>query len=249
MKLPLFLLLSLLPGVAPGQFLKGTITDQRSGDALPGVVVENRSRQRTVVTDDAGRFSVPGSPGDTLQISYIGYYPLWVLVRHAETEQGIHIRLSRQVIVIDTVQVRPELTPYQKDSLRNRELFGKKVEERPPRFGFSRPHAVYGGMGSINAPLSSWMGRKKKKRLKAFQEHFKKDEVMRYVLSRYDPRLVQELTGFTGDTLTHFMNAYPMAPGFARAATDMEVRMWIRYNYREWTGSKRKYAPASDTLK
>jgi hypothetical protein len=30
------------------------------------------------------------------------------------------------------------------------------------------------------------------------------------------------------------MYAYPMAYDFARTATDLELKMWIRDNYREW---------------
>ena len=53
------------------------------------------------------------------------------------------------------------------------------------------------------------------------------------------------MTGFTGDTIGHFMYAYPMPYEFARSASDLELKMWIRNNSKEWL----KNAMAADSAK
>jgi hypothetical protein len=57
--------------------------------------------------------------------------------------------------------------------------------------------------------------------------------------------LVAALTGLTGDTVGYFMNANPMPFDYARAATDLELKMWIRYNYKQWL--KNPVIPSVDT--
>jgi hypothetical protein len=55
----------------------------------------------------------------------------------------------------------------------------------------------------------------------------------KFIDTRYTPELVTKLTGYTGDTMILFMNTYPMDYSFARAASDLELKMWIRNNYKE----------------
>jgi hypothetical protein len=43
------------------------------------------------------------------------------------------------------------------------------------------------------------------------------------------------------------MNAYPMDYDYARAATDLELKMWIRFHYREW--KKNPVIPQIDSSK
>jgi hypothetical protein len=41
-------------------------------------------------------------------------------------------------------------------------------------------------------------------------------------------------TGLTGDSIGYFMYAYPMPYDFVHTATSLEMKMWIRYNYKQW---------------
>jgi hypothetical protein len=53
-----------------------------------------------------------------------------------------------------------------------------------------------------------------------------------FVDSRYTPDLVNTLTNLDGDTLAYFMHQYPMPHDYARTATALELKMWIRYNFK-----------------
>lgn len=228
------------------QEVRGIVSDTESGELLNGAMVENKSRKRFVFTDEYGTFAVYAIPGDTLQFSLVGYLPRNMILHSTETPAFRRIALSKDLIPIDTVVITPGLTAYQQDSLKRRAVYGKKVDEKPPKFKRNKPHPLYGGLGqsnlSFNGPISSITRKrsKKYKRLKAFQDHFKADETQRYIDSRYSKETVAALTGLTQERLEAFMQAYPIPYDFARAATDLEIRMWIRYNYKVWTRTLEK---------
>jgi len=75
---------------------------------------------------------------------------------------------------------------------------------------------------------------KKSKRAFQFQKDFYRLESEKFIDTRYTPDLVNELTGATGDSIGHFMYAYPMPYDFARTASDLEIKMWIRTSYKVW---------------
>jgi hypothetical protein len=219
--------------------LQGTFTDAQSAEKLNGVLIRNLNSTSVTYSDVTGNFSIEVNHGDVLSCSIVGYESLIVNILSEEPEQHLLLKLSRKTISIDTVVVR-SLTKYQQDSLANREIYGKKVEEQPAKFGRAKKHPLYGGSGSgilnFDAPISSLIQKrtKKYKRLKVFQERYKNDEKQFYADSRYTPQLVTELTGLANDSLLVFMKAFPIAYDFSRAATDLELKMWIKHNYKTW---------------
>ena len=66
-----------------------------------------------------------------------------------------------------------------------------------------------------------------------------KDQVLdiekdKYIDTKYTDEVVTKITGLTGDDVAHFKYAYPMAYDFARSASELEIRLWIRYNWEEY---------------
>lgn len=228
------------------QEFRAIVSDTESDELLGGARVENKSRKGFAVTDSHGAFTIDALPGDTLQISLVGYLERSLVVQGAAYTTPRRIALSRDLVRIDTVVVTPGLTPYQRDSLERRAIYGKALNKKPAKFKRNRRSRLYGGYGegkmTFNGPLSSITQKRSKryKRLKAFQDRFKADESRRYIDSRYSREMVTELTGLTGDTLFAFMEAHPIPRDFAWTATDLEIRMWVRYNYRIWSGKQQR---------
>jgi hypothetical protein len=120
-------------------------------------------------------------------------------------------------------QVRPgHLTKYQLDSLERAVTYKVVLQRRPP--------------SAFVSPVSALAEKfsKKAKRAYQFQKDFAAGEIEKFVDTRYTPDLVAELTTLTGDSIGHFMYAYPMPYDFARTATDLELKAWIRDNYKQW---------------
>ena len=118
--------------------------------------------------------------------------------------------------------VRPyDYTPYQLDSLERRATHKRSLARQK-----SSPFSPF----SFVAERLS----KKSKRIFKFQESFAYWEDQRFIDTRYTPDLVYEMTGLDDDSLAHFMNATPMPYDFARTASDLELKMWIRSRFKQW---------------
>jgi hypothetical protein len=225
-KILLSLVLMLTSWSAGAQVLEGIVADNDGGSTLPAVVVTNKTKTQSTMTDVDGKYSIRADKGDEIEFSYIGYYPLALMM----PESGNTFRrvsLKRKLFSLDEVEIRPDYTPYQIDSMRRRKLYALDL---------SRERVSSTVMGSIFSPasaLAEQFSKKSKQRFR-FQKNFVKWEDQKYVDTRYLPEEVASLTGMSGDTLAAFMNSHPMPSDYARSATDLEIKMWIKYNYREW---------------
>jgi hypothetical protein len=221
-----------------GQTIHGRIVNDDDAVPLAGVVIQNLSNNSyNAISDDEGQYSVSAQKGDSIKFALLGFSPR-IVVFSGENEGWFSwIGMKSQSYVIDTIVVRRELTEYQKDSLENREIYGKKVDYRPAKPQLPKLKDLKAGKPFvITAPISGFIEKRQKKykRLKAFQKRYVETEAQHFIDSRYVPTLVTELTRLHGDTLTAFIQAYPMPYSFARTASDLEIKMWIKYNYREW---------------
>ncbi len=211
----------LLSGVASAQTLKGLVADAVTGNPLSPVVVLNVRTGISVYTDDQGQFSLHAQSGDKIALTFIGYKTMqWMMPP-----------------VIGAVQQRIEMHPlsYQLEELvvRTRSYTAYQIDSLERHSTYQRALARQRG-GSVMSPVS-FVAEKlsgRSKQIFRFQKEFNYWEDQRFIDSRYTPDLVHMLTGLEGDTLAAFMNAYPMPYDYARAATELELKMWIRTNYK-----------------
>ncbi len=71
----LLLLLLLLPPALQAQerTISGTILSEDNKSPLQGVTIKVKGTKRFVQTDANGKFSIKINPGETLQLSYVGF--------------------------------------------------------------------------------------------------------------------------------------------------------------------------------
>jgi hypothetical protein len=115
-----------------------------------------------------------------------------------------------------------KFTQYQLDSMERAEVYKIPLQR-------THPNTIMNPVSAIAEKFN-----KKAKRTYEFQKVFAKGEQEKFIDTRYTPKLVTQLTGATGDTIGHFMYACPMPYDFARTCTDLELKMWIRSNYKQW---------------
>lgn len=214
-------LFSCIAGYA--QTLKGTVTDATGGKALSPVVVVNTSTQQSVYTAVDGTYSLPAQAGDLIALTYIGYKTIqWKMpATLGTTTQNFKMQLLNYQLKEFTVRTK-NYTQYQVDSLERHSTYQRTLARQRT--------------GSLTSPVTFIAERvsKKSKQIYNFKKQYYYWEDQRFIDSRYTPELVGALTNLSGDTLGYFMNAYPMPYEYARTATDLEVKMWIRNNYRQW---------------
>jgi CarboxypepD_reg-like domain len=223
----LSLLLCVTATITNGQAIYGTVADDGSLQPLAGAIVINKANHLSTATGNGGDFTIAGATGDTLIFSHVGYHTQF---RIARKDSFMYIKMDAFTIQLQE-HVIQEYTMFQKDSIILTTLYSKELNAPTAKVGYSDANG--GGVtGLIGTPIKRMS--KAYKRNKQFQQNFKKDLEQKFIDTRYTPTLVQNLTGLRGDTLFTFINANPMTYEFARNASDMEIKMWIRDNYKNY---------------
>ncbi|MVT09744.1 SusC/RagA family TonB-linked outer membrane protein [Chitinophaga tropicalis] len=92
--------------------ITGKVTDQASGNPLPGVTVAVKNSARGTATDPSGNFSLAAKKGETLVFSFVGFTQQEVVVGDAAQ---LNVTLSEKVGSLDEVVVTGYATQRKKD--------------------------------------------------------------------------------------------------------------------------------------
>lgn len=106
--------LALLPLAIQAQqsLVKGKVTDETTGEPVPGVSVLVKGTSRGVVTDLDGNFAIQASPDDVLAFSFIGFLDEEIQVGNRST---IDVSLVEDLLSLDEVVVMGYTTQKKKD--------------------------------------------------------------------------------------------------------------------------------------
>lgn len=219
-------------GLSSGGIVSGQVVDAATGMPLASVAIVNVATQSGDYTDASGHYSIRAKGGEQISASYLGYKTVTVNVSSGDALIQPKILLARLNYGMNEFIVRPKYSQYEADSIQRYSTYERTLLRHRE--------------GSVMSP-ASWVAEKlsgKSKAMFRFQKDFARMEDERFIDTRYGPELVAKMTGLQGDTLAHFMNAYPMDYEFARNAKELELKMWIRTNFKEW---KAKRIPTSPT--
>lgn len=217
--LMLFLSIS-LPGFALEW--KGCLKDSESGIPLLGATITNNRTQISVQTDRDGNFSIEGLEGDKVVFVCPGYAPETHIILKGLEDVRLTFRLKLSGRQLREVIIKQKYkTVYQRDSADRAATYSRTMAQNK---------------ASLASPVSFLADRLSPSRraLFRFQRDYKHNEESRFVDSKYSPELTATLTGLGGDTLAVFMNQYPMPYDYARTASALELKAWIRANYRDF---------------
>ena len=140
---------------------------------------------------------------------------------------------------LNEVLVRPKYHQFQIDSAERMVIYHKVLGDvaMRPRVtiggGTTSGLTMEGGISKLARIISG-----REKREKKFVHDFIEDQQYRFTSLRYTPTLVEQMTGLSGDTVALFMAKNPMPYDYARTASDLEVKMWIRTQYRSWKAAQ-----------
>jgi hypothetical protein len=217
---------------ALAQALKGTVVEGETGNPISAVAVVNMNTKQTSYTDSRGMFTISAKRGEQVSFSFVGFKTQQKTVPAALGVAEMYIELFRLSYQLDEFTLRPRYTPYQMDSMERKATYSRALARQKG--------------GSIMSPVTFVAEKlsKQSRQIFKFQKSFNYWEEVKFIESRYSPELVQTLTGLRGDTLATFMNSNPMPVDYARAASDLEIKLWIREQFKRWQS-----APPYDTLK
>ena len=208
--------------IARAQVLKGRVSDATTGKPLFPVTVVNLDTRQNAYSDEKGNFVIAANSGNHIAFSYIGYKAQQKNLPILAGDLEMDVKLQPINYQLDEFTVRPGYTKYEADSIARRSTYQRPLVMKHAS-AFNSP---FSALAELFSPTSKATFR--------FQKNYAKWETQLYIDSRYSPELVTQLTGLTGDSLGNFMNSSPMPYDYARTATDLELKMWIRFNYKQW---------------
>jgi hypothetical protein len=212
------------------QTVSGTVMSGETKLPLSKVTIFNLNSVQSTTTNKQGVFFITAKPGDSLSFSIPGYH-MTILAATPDGETDAELWPISFKLPAYTVT---NLSAYQRDSLEMATLYSHELNKKAIKVGFSSANGG-GFTGLIGRPVQKLS--KSYKQNKRFKENFKKDQEQKFIDTRYTPALVGSLTGLAGDTLIMFMNTHPMEHEFARHATELELKAWVRAVYKEYLHS------------
>lgn len=212
--------------VAPAlhaQVMQGYVADSTTNKPLYPVTILNLQSNQVTITDNTGLYSIAAKKGDEIEFSYVGYKTIKIAKTSGALIWNKDIKMQQMVYQLNEVYLHPHrMSQFQVDSEQRREIYKVPLRRRRP--------------SPVNSPISAIaeLFSRKARQTYRFQKDFRAFEAHRFADMRYTVDEVSAVTGLTGDTIGYFMFAYPLPDDFARTATDLELKMWIRDNYKTW---------------
>lgn len=225
-----FVILLLVSPFAQGQLLEGVVLDNETKEPIQGVTVIDKKSNIIVISDATGHYALQTLTGDTIVFSHTAYKPVTEVLLFSLGRRYKVILMEHSMHRLKETTVTG-LTKYQEDSLKTREEYKQPMRQRPGEvktyLGFGV--ATEGLISNLVGNITGYNQRQKK-----FKNTLIAEEHSKFIDTRYTTKLVHELTGLEGDSAANFMNTYHMSYEFARAATDLEIKMWIKHNYKDY---------------
>jgi len=210
---------------AKAQTVKGIVVHGQTGEPLTAVAVLNIRSQQYAYTNRAGAFNLSANKGDKISFSLPGFRTQEKTVPVAIGAAAMRIELIPISYQLDEFIFKPLYTPYQLDSIERKSTYQRALARE-------KGGSVLSPVTLIAEKIST-----RSRKIFKFQESFAYWESQKFIESRYSPELVGRLTGLKGDSLAFFINQNPMPYDFARAASDLEIKLWIREKFRAWKPS------------
>lgn len=220
-----FVLLLALVSARAQHAVQGSILSEDS-IPVPGVTVLNKRTQFATTSNEQGYYQLTARKGDTLLLKALGFVPLLYIVSKDKTSV-VH-QLPSQPLELKAVNVIHY--NYLRDSLRLRQEFKREFDFRRPRW--NEVLVSVGPVVAVNInQLYKAVSFKKNKKKARFRKILLEKEKENMVERKFNPLLVQHLTGMEGDSLTQFMLKYQPSYDLVKDISDYDLYVYIRQQY------------------
>ncbi len=212
--------------------VRGKVYDSVSKSVLSPVSIENLRTHQGCFSNAQGEFALDAQLGDFLIFTHVGYNRKVVSLKVADDAKSLKVYMTVKTTSLKPVTIKRGPTEYQKDSTNRADVY-------KDAFDYQQQKSAMSPVTSIYQKFS-----KKYKNLRKFQDQIIDNEKQKFIDTRYTPELTTKMTQLEGDELASFMNQYPMDYDYARVATELEIKMWIKYNFQDYVKKGRPpYVP------
>lgn len=187
--------------------ISGTVYDSTKLYVVPNVNVSSTSGLATV-TDSLGAFHINVSKADSLSFFYRGKstvkFPVETISNYNAFDISLRVRTNDKYKLLKGVTVYADT--YRKDSLENRMAYSKIFDFQKPGISSNYEPGAAAGL-DLDQLIGIFQFRKNKQNL-AFQKRLEEQEEDRYVDYRFSSKVINRITGLSGDTLTRYKKMY-----------------------------------------
>jgi hypothetical protein len=184
--------------------ITGMVTEEHKSTQLNNVFIRNISNKQVALTDDAGRFNIKATTGNTLIFTLPGYVSDTLYLVDMKPK---HIELKIQGITLNEVSVRESAT------------FNPR-EEYPD---------VYEKSKFALSP-SRWFG-KEARDARRLKHYFDNEEQQRQIDAVFTKTLVSSIVPLKGRELDSFMAMYRPSLSFVKNSSPQTITVYINDSY------------------
>jgi len=217
------------------QLVTGVLLDTEHHQPIINASVVNKATGGVTLTDADGKFSIAASLGQVLAFSHMSYEASSIIVASGNTTD-LQVKLVPNEVMLQKVIISSR-TKYQTDSAERHEMYGHELTRTlvaKPKMTVGTGIGLSGGFGWLADKITG-----NSKSAKRFRKGFATDDEVKFIDSRYNTDVVALVIDMKDrDSIATFINHYPMEYDFARAATELEIKAWVRANYREYQRAK-----------
>lgn len=210
-----------------------TVSGMVTGNNLriSGANIHNLQNDARTTSDIRGMFTIKANSGDTLVVNFINYTPQLLVVNN---DNNIIISLSSSSKMLKQVNVRDTLNDPLKKFNKNKKEYAEIYVRGDKSHIFSFPTSIgmYPEIGiALNIDKLYNALSKQGKDARRLQRDFVRDYHDDIIDKRFTRKLVQNITGYTGDRLDDFMVSYRPTYDFMTKASDYDIELYIKKNY------------------
>jgi hypothetical protein len=217
--LALLSLFLLLPALLFAQTITGAVIDA-GGNSLGDVIIQNIHQNQTLTTHSDGAFSLMAKPGELIEFRKMGYKTTRVRIVSSSVP-FYRIILEPGVVELSEVEVSGHYTDYQRDSVRYHEMFAHQLN-----------FPTVTGWRAIQSPFTA-MSKSNKNMIK-FQEEYEWFERIKYVDSRFNAKVIGNLTGLKGDSVQRYIQAYRPSYEYLRTLDEYAFFNYVKQTAEMW---------------
>ena len=214
--------------------VNGEIIDAKDNSPVPFVHVINVTSSKGAVSNTQGRFNMLMDKTDTLIFSAIGFEK-YIFTLSKE----INTKAIRVTIVLDdsSLELEPvKVFAYKDEQSLKRAIIAMKLPDEKPKkmqldgLGFYYGPRKEAKISPVWNPISfvygrvSKMAKEKRKYAKVTAEYH---HWMTSIYQKYNPQIVQELTGLPEDKVEDFMKFCKLGDSFISLSSEYEVAVEI----------------------
>jgi hypothetical protein len=198
---------------AQGQPIKGQVIDMTEKKPIPDVSITDVRNTLSTASNGEGNFTLYASKGQLIELKKPGYKTLRVRIPEGTIPPFFKLGLERQKS--DAVQGNVPPKDYHEDSIKYATLYKHELEF--PKMS---------GLDMIQHPFSAMS--KHNREIWAFQDNYSWFQQEKYINYTFNDKLVNSITGLTGDSLQIYMHTFRPSYDRLRNMNEYSFYTYIR---------------------